>query len=282
MATLNILQKHDTAVNFQMALRSIASTRVEESQYEVTRAKIIVFLNQNKQWLQEAKPKETLQLLSKQPFFKGNAAPLYAAYLTNDFDPIGMLPAILEMPLEVFTSRIYFKIGVRLSYFSPQQEKLYLESLLKCQKEMAHNPIYNCLLARCYAKEEKSKDAFALYLKASDALPIALYCLALCYRDGRGVKKDITQALNLMLKAAEQGVELAWAALGDLYSGDKDPELTDLAKSLSYYEKALKSGVFSVAEKMQHVATSLGVTVQIAQASSGRRDSVLSLPSLPL
>lgn len=281
---LNILQKHETAANFQIGLRSIVSANrgVEESQYELTRAKIILYLNQNKQWLQEAKPTETLQLLSKQPFFKKGSAPLYEIYFTENFDLIRMLPAILEMPLDVFTFKIYFKIGATLSSFSPQQENLYLANLLKYQKENVHNPIHKCLLAQCYAKEEKPKDAFALYLKASDALPIAIYCLAICYRDGRGVQENIHQALNLMAKAAEQGVPLAWAALGDLYSGDKDPELTDLAKSLSCYQKALESGIFSVAENMQRVATSLGVVTQRAQASSGTRDSVLNLPSLPL
>ncbi|MDD3063871.1 MAG: tetratricopeptide repeat protein, partial [Massilibacteroides sp.] len=64
--------------------------------------------------------------------------------------------------------------------------------------------------------------------------------LAQCYRDGKGVKKDVNKALELFKKAASNGYELAYGWIGSLYDyGDLGPNYEE---ALKWYKKAVELG----------------------------------------
>jgi hypothetical protein len=99
--------------------------------------------------------------------------------------------------------------------------------------------------------------AAELYTKASDkGLPIATAYLARAYLQGNGVRRDRKYALDLLNKAAEEGVGKAFNLLGKLYDPEeiglwsvKDLNIEkDLRKSYKMYQMAADKGIYSAAQ----------------------------------
>ena len=77
-----------------------------------------------------------------------------------------------------------------------------------CPAMLAANasPEQNYKQAEKFQKNEKNEEAFEYYLKAArqgDAL--AQYNLGICYDNGYGVEKDLSEAVIWFRKAANQG-----------------------------------------------------------------------------
>ena len=72
----------------------------------------------------------------------------------------------------------------------------------------------------------------------------SFYFLAVIYKNGDGVKKDIHKAIKYYEKACELGDSDALNNLGAIYyNGDESEGIkTDLQKAVHYYEKAISMG----------------------------------------
>lgn len=65
--------------------------------------------------------------------------------------------------------------------------------------------------------------------------------LGLCYYNGNGVAKDLTEAVKWFRKAAEQGYAVAQYNLGECYRvGDGVPK--DMTEAVNWYRKAAEMG----------------------------------------
>jgi TPR repeat protein len=61
------------------------------------------------------------------------------------------------------------------------------------------------------------------------------------YEDGRGVAKDVAQAVAWYRKAAEKGYAPAMGFLGDMYANGRGVA-RDMAEALAWYRKAAALG----------------------------------------
>jgi TPR repeat protein len=72
---------------------------------------------------------------------------------------------------------------------------------------------------------------------------LAAQCnLGLCYECGRGVEKDVVEAVKWYRKAAEQGHSRAQCNLGYMYEIGRGVE-TDVAEAVKWYRKAAEQGL---------------------------------------
>ena len=104
--------------------------------------------------------------------------------------------------------------------------------------DKAKNPEGKTMLGLCYANKDYSKQnekkAFKTLTKAAENSKVANYYLASLYELGIGVTKDDKTAVDLLKKAADDGIALAECELGDRYmAGNGVP--TDFTKAAQLY-----------------------------------------------
>lgn len=88
------------------------------------------------------------------------------------------------------------------------------------------------------------KKGIKLLTEASATSPQALYLLANLYEGGKDVAKDMATAVELMRKAADAGYAPAECGLGDMYYEGRGVE-KDLDQAVKYYGLALEQGQIS-------------------------------------
>ena len=143
----------------------------------------------------------------------------------------------------------YYRAATNWNYTEPEA----LEYLEKKAKE--GNPYAQWGYGRYYDYDElRSYDpekAFYWYSKAAEKnIPVALNNLALMYIYGRGVKKDVKKIKELMLKAAELGIESAQECLVRLYSGYYDVTESNYKEAFKWIEILVKKGSLSAKYNM--------------------------------
>ena len=104
--------------------------------------------------------------------------------------------------------------------------------------DKAKDPEGKTMLGLCYANKDYSKQnekkAFKTLAKAAENSKVAKYYLASLYESGIGVTKDDKTAVDLLKKAADDGIALAECELGDRYmTGNGVP--TDFTKAAQLY-----------------------------------------------
>lgn len=83
------------------------------------------------------------------------------------------------------------------------------------------------------------KVVMLLEISESKNFAPSIICLSICYRLGKGVKKDLCKSFNLMLKAANLGDTNAQHMVAKLYEKGIGIE-KDLLRAFKFYEKAAK------------------------------------------
>ena len=91
--------------------------------------------------------------------------------------------------------------------------------------------------------EEDHEKAVEWFRKAAEkGYGEAQYHLGNCYRDGKGVSKDIAKALEWYQKAAEEGYEYALDVLYDCYYYGRMGVKKDLTKAAELLSKGKEAG----------------------------------------
>ncbi|WP_309642759.1 DUF2610 domain-containing protein [Phenylobacterium sp.] len=105
--------------------------------------------------------------------------------------------------------------------------------------------VYLC----CTVGGPKNDREAAHWFRVGDVLnsPSATRNLAISYRDGTGVDKNIQEAIRLLNRAGEKGSGQAWSNLGWIYNND-DYGMRNKEKARLYFEKGLEKGDFSSIE----------------------------------
>jgi len=100
-----------------------------------------------------------------------------------------------------------------------------------------------CLIITSHSEEEYKPQNFSTELlkKAETGDPKAQLQLAGCYKEGRGIGKDKTQALGWIEKSANQKYLLAQLMLGQCYL-DGEIVQKDEKKAFQWYKKAAEGG----------------------------------------
>ncbi len=93
-----------------------------------------------------------------------------------------------------------------------------------------HEPRDTAKAAHWYTKAAEQGNAWAMAE------------LFLCYRDGKGVRRDLDQAMAWLRKGAEAGSDIAQANLGYQYDNPINHEPRDTAKAARWYTKAANQG----------------------------------------
>ena len=130
---------------------------------------------------------------------------------------------------------LYYLDAVRNSKYSESEALKYLE-----KKAKEGNPYAQFSYGSYYADFEfwpyDSRKAFYWFSKAAEKNhPAALNNLALMYIFGNGVKKDVKKGRELMLKAAELGVEYSQYSVAKVYA-----RLDDIIALNANYKEAFK------------------------------------------
>ena len=130
---------------------------------------------------------------------------------------------------------LYYLDAVRNSKYSESEALKYLE-----KKAKEGNPYAQFSYGSYYADFEfwpyDSQKAFYWFSKAAEKNhPAALNNLALMYIFGNGVKKDVKKGRELMLKAAELGVEYSQYSVAKVYA-----RLDDIIAHNANYKEAFK------------------------------------------
>lgn len=130
---------------------------------------------------------------------------------------------------------LYYLDAVRNSKYSESEALKYLE-----KKAKEGNPYAQFSYGSYYADFEfwpyDSRKAFYWFSKAAEKNhPAALNNLALMYIFGNGVKKDVKKGRELMLKAAELGVEYSEYSVAKVYA-----RLDDIIALNANYKEAFK------------------------------------------
>lgn len=105
------------------------------------------------------------------------------------------------------------------------------------------------------------------YRKAAEAgVAVAQSKLAMCYRRGKGVKKDVHEAYQWCLKSADQGDPYAFCQLGDFYRtslAELNPMVggANDATAFSWYRKAADKN-YSVGQRLVGVCFMSGIGVE--------------------
>ncbi|MEP4888992.1 MAG: SEL1-like repeat protein [Aliiglaciecola sp.] len=85
--------------------------------------------------------------------------------------------------------------------------------------------------------KDRKKAVYWYQQAAQQGEPNALYNLALAYRFGRGVKRDLSQAVEYFQQSLDAGFQLAGCRLGDLYGDEVEKRNYDLA--VKFYEQVI-------------------------------------------
>jgi len=91
-------------------------------------------------------------------------------------------------------------------------------------------------------------------MAADQGHPAARYNLGLCYKKGKGVEKDINEAINYFLLSAEQGHVLSQAILGWCYENGEGVEI-NIKEAVRFYKLSLEQNHKSVVFRLQHLIT---------------------------
>ena len=135
---------------------------------------------------------------------------------------------------EVKAFLYYFKAATNWNYSEPEA----LEYLEKKAKE--GNPYAEWHYGNCYSDPEirayDSEKAFYWFSKAAEKnILVPLSNVAHMYIYGHGVKKDVKKGIELMLKAAELGVEYSQYSVAKVYA-----RLDDIIALNANYKEAFK------------------------------------------
>ncbi|GBC47032.2 kinase-like domain-containing protein [Rhizophagus irregularis DAOM 181602=DAOM 197198] len=139
----------------------------------------------------------------------------------------------------------------------PFTKELWCKECIHSLERSAENgdkvAMYN--LAICYKNgegtEKNLENAFHWYQKAAEnGYTDAMFNLAICYKNGEGTEKNLEKAFNWYQKAAENGEETAMNSLAVCYKKGEGTE-KNLEKAFHWYQKAAENGhtdaVFSLA-----------------------------------
>ena len=77
---------------------------------------------------------------------------------------------------------------------------------------------------------------------AEQGYTIAVYNLAICYKYGQGVEKNLSEAVKLYTQAAEKGHAGAMYNLGWCHENGKGGLSVDLSEARRYYQMAADKG----------------------------------------
>lgn len=104
-----------------------------------------------------------------------------------------------------------------------------------CELKLANGCFF--VYQRLYPKGKKA-EAFS-YLQEAYKLEPQKYAVVLggAYKEGRGIKKDLTKAREIFEEACKDGVGTGCGALGEMYL-DGDGVAKDIAKAEMYFDKA--------------------------------------------
>lgn len=121
------------------------------------------------------------------------------------------------------------------------------EPAIKCFKEVEKAKCIEgktmqgvCLLNKDYKKYNVKKGVKTLE-EAARTHPMAMYLLGVMYEAGKGVDKDINQAISFLEKAADKGYATAQCYLGNMYYEGRGV-MQDYEKAVAYYMKAKTQG----------------------------------------
>jgi len=124
-------------------------------------------------------------------------------------------------------------------------EKIQIDQALSVCEQAAQRPPerprYQFLYGRVLDAAKRTAEAAALYAAADQAgYGLASYDLGLLFSDGApGVPKDVGQAQRLFFRAGTAGIAEAFAAGGELYLQDKQP---DYFQAKSWFEQGPQGG----------------------------------------
>ncbi|MCF6337598.1 MAG: sel1 repeat family protein [Gammaproteobacteria bacterium] len=91
-------------------------------------------------------------------------------------------------------------------------------------------------------ENEDYAGAFTIFLRLAEAGNAeAQHNLAMLYRTGKGVEKDMSASFKWFQQAAEQGIPDAQYYLGHMYDSGESVE-KDLSKAFEWYKKAAEQG----------------------------------------
>lgn len=125
--------------------------------------------------------------------------------------------------------------GLKLYYVDKDYAKA-----IDCFKKTEKSGVADGLTmqALCQADEENpkanAKKAFKTMLKAAETSAAAKFYLAQMYQEGKGTEKDVKQATDLVLKAAEAGNGFALEKAGNMYFEGQGVS-KDYVKAAEYY-----------------------------------------------
>ena len=100
---------------------------------------------------------------------------------------------------------------------------------------------FSSAAARGYSKAKNRMQAEQYRQRAEHGDAIAQYELAMCYANGRGVVKDVSEAGKWYRKSAEQGHFIAQFQLGLMYYNGEGIE-TNKLEAMKWYRKAAEQG----------------------------------------
>ncbi len=141
---------------------------------------------------------------------------------------------------------------------------------------------------RALEKAQRYPEAIASYQKAAAAgYTSAMSNLALSYRDGNGVKKDVGKAIELLEKAVAAGNPLAMDNLAVIYR-DGNVVKKDIGKAKELFERAVAAGNPLAMNHLAYlyregdgVKKDMGKAVELYEsaAATGHTDSMSNLAS---
>ena len=121
------------------------------------------------------------------------------------------------------------------------------EKALDCFKEVEKAKITEgktmravCMLNEKYEKYHLKKGTKALK-EAAESDAVAMYLLGIMYEAGKGLDKDVEQALSYLNSSAKKGYATAQCYLGDMYYEGRGVE-QDYIKAVEYYSQAENQG----------------------------------------
>ena len=100
------------------------------------------------------------------------------------------------------------------------------------------------ILANSSYPKSNPKKAVKLLKECSEKSPQAMYLLSGLYETGKGVDKNMQEAVGYMKRAAEDGYGAAQCALGDMYFEGRGVE-QDYALAAEWYGKAYNQGLLT-------------------------------------
>ncbi len=173
----------------------------------------------------------------------------------------GDAKALYDLGMLIYNSGSYME-GIK--HLLKAAELKYVPGLNQARKLIKQTEPKKPIIDFCKEKgnsffQNKEYDKAVVYYEgayvAGDAT--ATYNLGVCYYNGYGVEKDVTEAIDLFFQAERRNHPLALFQLGRCYESGNDVPKDEL-RALDYYSRAYKKGVSEAKQKLIVSATNIG------------------------